>query len=88
MKKILSVLALVVFLAGIAAPAFASMNSTVVTVKIADDDPKKDAKKKSSDCATEKKSSDCTTEKKSSDCKSEKKSSDCSTEKKSSDCGK
>jgi len=50
MKKILSVLALVVFLAGIAAPAFASMNSTVVTVKIADDDPKKDAKKKSSDC--------------------------------------
>jgi hypothetical protein len=79
MKKTLAVIALVAFLGGMSAPAFANTNSAISSIELADKDPKKAKKAK-----TEKKA----TETKSSDCKTDKKSSDCSTAKKSSDCGK
>ncbi len=86
MKKILTLLALVVFLGSYAVPAVASTNSTIVSISIADEDPKKPEAKKSDSKqetkeatkTTEKKSSDCTTEHKT-EAKTEKKSSDCAT---------
>jgi hypothetical protein len=74
MKKTLAILALVAFLGGIGAPAFANENASLSAIELADKDPKKKETKKEK---TEKKSSDCTSEKKSGDCTSEKKSGDC-----------
>lgn len=81
MKKLVAILALVIFMGGMTAPVLASSNSALLTIEMADKDPKKAEKKTekkaeakksdakhSADCTTEKKSSDCTTEKKSSDC--------------------
>lgn len=87
MKKLFAVIALVAFLGGMSAPVIANDNSALLSIELADKDPKKKEAKKS---ATEKSASDCaTTEKKASDCATtEKKASDCATEKKSSDCEK
>ena len=65
MKKLVAVLALVAFLGGMSAPIFANNNSSLLSIELADKDPKK---KKAKKAEAEKKTSDCTTEKKSSDC--------------------
>ena len=77
MKKVLAILAVALFIGGISAPVIAANNNALTVIALHEDDPKKEdpmktetkkeATKKSSDCATEKKS-DCATEKKS-DCK-------------------
>jgi hypothetical protein len=60
MKKILAVLALVVFLGGMSAPAFAIDNSNSILIELADKDPKKEKKaEKKAEKTTEAKS-DCT----------------------------
>ena len=80
MKKVVALVAIVAFMGGLSAPAFANENASVIAIELADKDPKKAEKKdkKSSDCsATEKaakKSSDCSATE-----KTAKKSSDCST---------
>lgn len=58
MKKILAILVIAIFLGGITAPVFASNNSSLSTISLADKDPKKSKKSKKS----EKKSSDCNAE--------------------------
>ena len=88
MKKLLAIIALVAFLGGFTAPLLANSAASVVSIELADKDPKKAKTDKKSEESSDKKSGDCTTEKKSSDCTTEKKSSDCATEKKSSDCDK
>jgi len=60
MKKVLAILVIAMFLGGITAPAFASNNSTLVTISNVDDDPKKAKKStKKADKKSEKKASDC-----------------------------
>jgi hypothetical protein len=72
MKKVLAVLALALFLGGIAVPAIAAVNSEAAQIVLAEDEPKKDEKKKAekSDKKAKKseKSSECTTSEKKSDC--------------------
>ncbi|MEX0988028.1 MAG: hypothetical protein WD052_11175 [Bacteroidales bacterium] len=63
MKKLIAVLAIVAFMGGMSATAFAQSNDAVVAIELADKDPKK-AEKKSSEC-TDAKKSECTDAKKS-----------------------
>ncbi|MDF1575147.1 MAG: hypothetical protein P1P86_08170 [Bacteroidales bacterium] len=80
MKKTLAILALALFIGGIAAPAIASNNSNLILISLQDEDPKKKAKTEKSAEAT--KSADCSSETKSagSDAKKSEstKKSDCS----------
>lgn len=62
MKKVLAILVIAMFLGGITAPVFASDNSALSTISLADDDPKKVKKTKKSVKKSEKKSSDCNAE--------------------------
>jgi hypothetical protein len=80
MKKVLAILVIAMFLGGITAPAFASNNSTLITMSNVDDDPKK-AKKSAKKAAK----SDAKTEAKSEGCGE--KASDCDAKAKK-DCGK
>ncbi len=62
MKKFLAVLALVAFLGGMGAPAIAQENTSLLTITLADKDPKKadkKAEKKSGECADAKKEKSC-----------------------------
>jgi prophage tail gpP-like protein len=54
MKKVLAILALVAFMGGIGAPAFAATSQETIAITLADKDPeKKESKdKKSKDCST------------------------------------
>ncbi|MCF8346047.1 MAG: hypothetical protein K9G38_02455 [Bacteroidales bacterium] len=79
MKKLVAIVAIVAFMGGMTAPAFANDNASVIAIELADKDPKKAEKK--AEKKSDKKSSDCSTTE-----KAAKKSSDCSTEKKTSDC--
>lgn len=56
MKKILSIIAVVAFVAALSAPVYATENVKPVISKVADEEPKKEEAKKS-----EKKSADCAT---------------------------
>ncbi len=59
MKKVLAILVIAMFVGGITAPAFASDNSTLITMSTVDDDPKKAKKAAKKATKSEKKSSDC-----------------------------
>ena len=60
MKKVLAILVIAMFIGGITAPAFASNNSTLITMSTVDDDPKKAKKSaKKSEKKEAAKSSDC-----------------------------
>ncbi len=61
MKKVLAILVIAIFLGGITAPVFASNNSSLSTISLADQDPKKEKKTKKTK-KSEKKSSDCNAE--------------------------
>ena len=74
MKKVLSVLAVVVFFAAMTAPVFATDSAKAVVENVMDEKPKKADAKKSGDCTTkaEKKSGDCETTQKKGCCDSQK----------------
>ncbi|MBE0654367.1 MAG: hypothetical protein IH594_11250 [Bacteroidales bacterium] len=73
MKKVMSILAVVVFFAAISAPVFASENTKTVIVNVIDEEPKKADAKKSGDCTSKaEKSSDCATKAEKSGCDSKK----------------
>jgi len=57
MKKLLAVIALVAFLGGMGAPVIAQKNASILTIELADKDPKKKDKK------AEAKSGECTSAK-------------------------
>ena len=84
MKKILAVLALALFIGGIAVPASAALLDVNVSIELMEEDPKKKTAKK----AAAEKSAE--SEKSSKDCQSSEQKSECSGKKtaKKSDCSK
>ena len=78
MKKVLAILAIALFIGGIAIPAIAANNNTLTAITLNEDDPKKketpatkgtEASAEEKKAESTKKSSDCTqTEKSKSDC--------------------
>jgi uncharacterized protein YxeA len=83
MKKVLSILTVVVFFFAVSAPVYAVDNTSTVIVNVDDEKPKT-AEAKEDSKKDKKKSSDCSSEAKKSEAK---KSSDCSSKKKSKSCG-
>ena len=78
MKKVLAILTVAFFLGGIAAPAFASNNNTLLTITQLDKDPVKEKKaEKSAESTDAKKSAECSDAKKSSECTKTEAKKDC-----------
>lgn len=85
MKKTLAILALVLFIGGISAPAIAAVNDNLTLISLQDEDPKKKStsEKKAEKSSKTAKSDDCSSEKKA-DCSGEKKAE--GTSEKKADC--